>query len=119
MSKPTKIAGAAESGSDAPICSPSSDTPETDAGLLGGIAASHAITHADFARRLERERNDALRDRDEWKASAAQYHSANQWLDEERSKLLQAIRKMRPDHPILPENAEVSHGRSTTNTESE
>lgn len=47
--------------------------------------------------------DDVRRERDEWKASAAQYHKANESLDKDRSDLLAAIRKMLSSatpHPV-------------------
>ena len=56
MSKPTKLAGAAESGSDAPTCSVSSLTPETDAHQAReGMA--YDWQWSEFSSQLERERN--------------------------------------------------------------
>lgn len=54
---------------------------------------------------MEIERDDARRDRDEWKASAAQYNDANEWLDAERTKFIAALRAIDPKHALLPENA--------------
>lgn len=54
--------------------------------------------------RLICERDDALRDRDEWKASSEQYHKINAWLDAERAKYIAALRELSPNHPMLPEN---------------
>lgn len=93
--------GSAESGSDAPTCSPSSLTPETDKldrtkfdrDPNRKIYFTAYIDMMAHAKQMELERDDARRDRDEWKASAAQYHSANQWLDSERSRLFSAIRE--------------------------
>lgn len=54
--------------------------------------------------KLQIERYEAQRDRDKWKASATQYHKTNTSLDENRSKLIRALRSLDPANPILPEN---------------
>lgn len=47
---------------------------------------------------------DMEREASEWKASAQQYHKAAEFRDEERSKLIAALRAIDPKHPLLPEN---------------
>lgn len=39
--------------------------------------------------------DDMRRERDEWKASCARYHTANASLDKDRSALLAAVRNLR------------------------
>jgi hypothetical protein len=66
--------------------------------------------------------DEMRRERDEWKASCALYHTTNEALDKDRSKLLAAIRTLRDAKgdaanqdayeemiALLPENASLSH----------
>lgn len=80
--------GAAESGSDALLCSPSLESPPTP-------HPSGAWDRTDYVREYDKcviERDDARRDRDEWKESAEECYRANKSLFDERNKLRNAIR---------------------------
>lgn len=74
------------SGSERRPCSPSS----------GEDSVWHAeyLKASDRAIRMEIERNDARRDRDEWKASSEQYHRANASLDKAWSEMLALLRRI-------------------------
>lgn len=102
------------------------------AALTGSPVGWHAeyLWASDRAMRMEIERNDAKRDRDEWKASCALYHKTNEALDKDRSKLLAAIRKLRDAKgdaanqdayeemiALLPENNEVSGAGATASND--
>ncbi len=92
-----------------------SDTPETDASefpvMTWPSRDNPLVVRSTLARKLERERDAARLDRDAWKASSAQYHETNAWMDVERSKYIAALREIAPTHPILPEKADVEARR--------
>ena len=109
------------SGSERRPCSPSS----------GEDSVWHAeyLKASDRAIRMEIERNDARRDRDEWKASSEQYHRANASLDKAWSEMLALLRRIARKgefmdreglrlvvsdwlarRHLLQENAGLSHG---------
>lgn len=54
-----------------------------------------AVFSDDLPMITQEQYDDMRRDRDEWKASCAQYHKANAALDKDRSALMTAIRRLR------------------------
>jgi hypothetical protein len=44
------------------------DTPETDAAARGGPSQGYEIVHTDFARKLERERDEARAELEAWQS---------------------------------------------------
>ena len=58
-----------------------SDTPETDENMVGWDRANRPGCDADFARKLERERDEARKERDEWIIVARQLNEMRQLPD--------------------------------------
>ena len=58
-----------------------SDTPETDENMVAWDRANRPGCDADFARKLERERDEARKERDEWIIVARQLNEMRQLPD--------------------------------------
>lgn len=73
-----------------------SDTPETDALISVGLEnADRECVPAEFARKLERERDEARAKLEDWEDSAK--HVRSEWPDEQHCSCVPILRKLLKD----------------------